>query len=113
MGMLDGYNEIETESIDFNERFVIKTQDPHTAFYILTPNFMENILTLDNTVKARTNMCFQGDYLYLSVYNNVDSFEIGKNINKKLLEQVRINMNANCNFIFSVLSELYHNERLF
>lgn len=100
MGMLDGYNEIETESVDFNERFVIKTQDPHTAFYVLTPNFMESILTLDNTVKARTNMCFQGDYMYLSVYNNVDSFEIGKNINKKLLGQVRVNMNANCNFIF-------------
>ena len=38
---------IETENIAFNNQFTAESEDGHTAFLILTPNFMESLITFN------------------------------------------------------------------
>lgn len=49
-------NEIKTENEDFNEKFLIRSDSEHDAFYILTPHMMEYIQQTD---------CIGGGDLYL------------------------------------------------
>lgn len=40
-------NRIEMESTEFNKTFNVYADTPHTAYFILTPHFMEHIMNLD------------------------------------------------------------------
>jgi hypothetical protein len=51
-------SDIETENTEFNQKYQILTDNPHTAFLILTPHFMEYIIKMDARAKANTSMCF-------------------------------------------------------
>lgn len=44
--LLDDDRMVEMEDIDFNEKFIVFTNDKHSAFYLLTPQFMEYIKKL-------------------------------------------------------------------
>lgn len=41
-----GLNEVEMEDVDFNQKFDVYAEDAHSAFYLLTPRFMEYIKML-------------------------------------------------------------------
>ena len=69
---------METENLAFNEQFQILTNDAHSAFYTLTPHFMEHILSADNMANGRTMLCFDEDRVHIAIDNNRDSFEIKK-----------------------------------
>lgn len=42
-----GLNKIEMESMEFNRTFNVYADTPHTAYFILTPHFMEHIMDLN------------------------------------------------------------------
>ncbi len=69
------YQKVEMESDDFNKRFKTYAQDPHDAFYILTPSLMEKITRLDDNNKGKLLLCFINNQLHVGIYDNKDSFE--------------------------------------
>ncbi|MBN2539922.1 MAG: DUF3137 domain-containing protein [Bacilli bacterium] len=74
--MRRGYNKVKLESIDFNKKFKTFATEEITAFYILTPDIMEAIHNLERRHQGRIGLSFHGDYLYVAINNNRDTFEV-------------------------------------
>ena len=70
------FNKVKMESVDFNKKFKIFTEEEITAFYILTPDIMESIFNLEKRNPGRISMSFLGDHLYVAINNNRDTFEL-------------------------------------
>jgi hypothetical protein len=106
---------IETENMDFNKRVHIETKDPHTAFYVLTPHFMEYILKAKKRANACTQMLFNGREVHIALHNGRDLFEpFGKNVfAMKNIQTLRMQMKWDVNYITGVIDELLLNENLF
>lgn len=54
---------VETEDADFNKKYNVYAEDKHSAFYLLTPQFMEyikNLYSRDNQI----TITFDGEKLY-------------------------------------------------
>lgn len=62
----------------FNNQFEIKTSDDQLAFYILTPQFMESIMRLDELADGYTNIEFRDTSVVVTLNNGRDSFEVKK-----------------------------------
>ncbi len=73
---------VETESEEFNKHFFIQADDLHDAFYILTPQFMEEVLVLNAKNKKDLTMCFYNNQLFIGLDNGKDSFELDLKNNK-------------------------------
>lgn len=107
-------NTIEVESETFNNQFEIKTNDDELAFYILTPQFMENIVRADELANGYTNILFKNNHVDLSMNNYVDSFEVTRNISgKKALDECRMAMRKDLNIILAIADEILTKDRIF
>ncbi|MDE6024023.1 MAG: DUF3137 domain-containing protein [Lachnospiraceae bacterium] len=105
---------ISLESEAFNNQFEVKTNDEELAFYILTPQFMENIVDADRLADGRTNICFGGDYVIIAIYNNRDAFELEKTLrNKKQLEKTREQMRGELREVLLIVDEILKKDKLF
>ena len=69
------FNKIKLEDEEFNSLFKIYAQDEEEAFYILTPQFMDKIKKVANTVSGSLLFCFIDNKLHIGLNNNNDSFE--------------------------------------
>lgn len=69
------YKLIETENSAFNKKFYIYAYNPHDAFYVLTPRFMEKLLFLSKNIKGRIMLCFVDNILHVGVDNVKPSFK--------------------------------------
>ncbi|MDR2558824.1 MAG: DUF3137 domain-containing protein [Oscillospiraceae bacterium] len=108
-------SDIETENIEFNQKFQIKTRDPHTAFYVLTPHFMEYILNAKRRAGAQVFMSFDRNQIHIALHNGRDLFEPS---NKKLfavsnIATLRMQMQWDVNYITNIIDEFLLNENLF
>ena len=106
------FESVETENTAFNETFDIRAENPMTAFLVLTPQFMEKLLEVNERVT--TNFCFTGDRLYMAVKSNKDRFELRGNIRtmddvERFRNQIRYDLKAT----LSLLDVLLANENLF
>ena len=72
----NGYSKIKMESVQFNKKFKTYSTDDLTAFYILTPDIMESIEKLERKHPGRIGLSFRGEYLYVAINNNKDTFEL-------------------------------------
>ena len=105
--------EVKTESDAFNKKYKILAQDPQTAFYILTPHFMEYVTAADNAADSVTYFCFYGSRARIAMKNNRDLFEFGK-LNKSMtLDWFRARIKSDIHYITGVVDELLKNEYLF
>lgn len=105
-------SDIETENFEFNKRFQILTKDPHSAFYILTPHFMEYILAADDTADTRIYLSFVENQVHIACYTDKDFFEFQKH-DAANLHQVRVRMKSELSYIIGIADELLKNEYLF
>lgn len=113
-GIKLGPEEIEVESVEFNNQFEITTDNKELAFYILTPHFMENIIKADELARGYTNIKFEDDRAKIAINNGHDAFEITKTIfNEKRLEEARQNMRNDLNVLLAIVDEILEKERLF
>lgn len=80
------YKTVKMEDEDFNKKFTIHAQDEHDAFYVLTPQLMERIKSLNEGLKGKMMFCFIDNKLHVALNNNKDSFEYS--VLKKLDENV-------------------------
>ncbi|MDE6024022.1 MAG: DUF3137 domain-containing protein [Lachnospiraceae bacterium] len=115
LGIKKGEEQTVTlESVEFNNQFEVKATDEELAFYILTPQFMENIVSADRLAEGRTNICVGSDRVDIAIHNNYDAFEFGNTMkNKKQLEESRARMRADLNKILSVVDEILKKDKLF
>ncbi len=73
------YQDVETESIAFNEKFSTYATDPHLAFYVLTPHKMESLMELEKMHPGQIGFAFIKNRLYVALNTGKDTFPIGKN----------------------------------
>jgi len=105
---------IELENEAFNNQFEVKTNDEELAFYILTPQFMENIIKADEYADGYTNISFTDEVVYIAINNGKDAFEVKKTMySVKGLEKARADMRQERNFILAVIDEILEKDRLF
>lgn len=105
---------VELENEAFNNQFEVKTDDEELSFYILTPQFMENIIKADEYAAGYTNICFKDETAYIAINNGKDAFEIKKTMyNKKRLEASRASMRRDRDIILAIIDEILEKDRLF
>ena len=84
------------------------------SFYILTPQFMENIIKADTYACGYTNIEFRGQNAFIALNTGRDSFEITKTvISKKSLDNSRQQMRGELNRILAVIDEILTKDNLF
>ena len=69
------YDPVTLESDNFNKEFRVYAQNPHDAFYILTPSFMERIQALTAHNKYKMMFCFSSNKLHIAIHGGGNSFE--------------------------------------
>lgn len=69
------FEKIETESITFNKMFKIYAEDGFETFYLLQPDFIQDLEDLGTEVKGRLILCFADNKLHIGINNGSDSFE--------------------------------------
>lgn len=70
--------DVETENVEFNKRFQIRTKDLQHAFYILTPHFMEYIIKADDLSDARMYFAFIENRIHILLGSEKNLFETTK-----------------------------------
>lgn len=106
-------SDVETENPAFNEQFQILTDDAHSAFYVLTPHFMEHILAADHKADGRTLLCFSGNQVHIAIHTGKDFFEIKKGSEIRDPEALKRRIQGELQYLTGILDELFHNKNLF
>ena len=110
--LLDQWQEIEMEDMQFNKEFEIQTTDPHETYYILTPHMMERIKRVSAANKGKTSMCFMHGWLYVLVKSSKKTFEVPfyKKIDAEFVDKKLYN---NIHTITNVIDELQIDKNIF
>jgi len=109
-------SDMETENAAFNKKFQILTRDPHTAFYVLTPHFMDYILAMDRQADARTYLCFSGRQAHVAFHNKKRNlFEVNtrKLRNENDIALLRGQIKQEAKYMTDIIDELLRNQYLF
>lgn len=107
-------SDLDTESEAFNTRYEIRTEDPHTAFYILTPHFMERLQEIDDQAGGRLFLLFEEGRVQIAIDNGHDSFEISSRAAEfKNLDALRGRFRSEICYLTDIIDELMENETLF
>jgi hypothetical protein len=104
--------DVETENTAFNEKFQI-LDDGHSALLILTPHFMEYVLSTDSKAHGRTRRCFSGDRVHIAVHNRKDLFEVKKKKELNNIPALKERIQGELKYLTDILDELFQNDNLF
>lgn len=66
---------IHTENPEFDKAFNIFCDNEASAFYVLTPQYMETLLQLRNNMHRKMIISIIGNLMYVGFYTEVDMFE--------------------------------------
>lgn len=105
-------SDIQTENDSFNKRFQLLTTDGHTAFFILTPHFMEFITAADAKANGNTLISFYGNRVCIAIDNDRDSFEANAK-QLKDIRRLRQAQRADIKYLTDIIDELMRNDFLF
>jgi len=96
-----GLKKIKMESIKFNSELKVYAGSEHEAFYILTPNFMEKLLFLDNKYLDKISFSFLDNKLSMAIDSRKDYFDIKpfRTVNKTIVSEYREELNDIKEFI--------------
>jgi hypothetical protein len=103
---------IETESAAFNKKYRIITGDGHSAFYLLTPHFMEQLVAADEVANSSTLFCFMDGKVHIALYSGRDSFDL-KGVKLDSMDNVRQKFRRDLKYMTDTMDELLRNDRLF
>ncbi|MFK5883813.1 MAG: DUF3137 domain-containing protein [Candidatus Izemoplasma sp.] len=70
------YNKVKLESVVFNKKFKTYSSNDHSAFYVLTPHFMESLMKFEKENKGKISFSFIDNMLYIGISNMRDTFEL-------------------------------------
>lgn len=71
-----GYSKVKLESVQFNKKFKTYSTSDHSAFYVLTPHFMEALMRFEQGNKGNIGFSFIDNKLYIGLSNFRDTFEL-------------------------------------
>lgn len=110
-GLFSGLEKIETESIEFNNKFGIRCTDEVEAFYILTPHFMETLLDIEKNMEGTIGFAFYKNKIHIGIFSYEDDFEIDwtESFDENLLAKHEFEIKR----IVRLLDCLYENVNLF
>lgn len=107
------YQKVKMESEEFNKKFRVYAQDPHDAFYIITPSLMEKIKRLEAANKGKLFLGFCNNQLHVGIHDGSDSFEPGSCFSKINEEEVMNRMSTDVGKITMFVDELELDNDLF
>jgi|GEM_PF-3246816 len=67
---------VDMESVEFNQHFHVYSSNPHEAFFQLTPDILESILHLDQSIGGALYFSFYQNSLNIAINNRINTFEI-------------------------------------
>lgn len=84
---------VKTESIEFNNNFHVFSESKHSAFYLLTPRFMEKVESFSKNAK-HVMFAFKDHKAYIAIHTERDAFNIKfeDTINEDYIEFVKVEM---------------------
>lgn len=106
-------SDVETENAAFNEQFQILTNDGHSAFYLLTPHFMERILAMDEKSSGKILLCFSGSHVHIAIHTGREAFAVKKDAELRNPESLKQRIRGELQPTIQILDELLQNESLF
>ena len=104
--------DVETENLAFNEQFEILTGDAHGAFRIMTPHFMELVLSADSKARSRTMLCFAGDRAHIALERSKFLFELNS-VSSIDADEMKLLVLKDIKYLTDIMDELFQNEYLF
>lgn len=105
------YNKVKLESVQFNKKFKTYATSDHSAFYVLTPHFMEALMRFEQKNKGKIYFSFIDNYLYIGINNFVDTFEL--KMFRKLDDSTFDDFKRELFVIKEVITELKLNNNIF
>ena len=106
-----GFKKVKLESIQFNKKFKTYSTSDHSAFYVLTPHFMEALMKFEQNNKGNISFSFIDSRLYIGINNFRDTFEL--RMFRKLDETVFDEFKRDLFVIKDVITELKLNNSIF
>jgi hypothetical protein len=103
---------IQMESEAFNRQFSVFCIDDHTAFYILTPHFMERLVAVDASAEGKSHFKFDKNRLQIAVKTGRDLFETSS-FKPPNVTSLRKKFQREIERLTTVLDEMLMHERLF
>lgn len=107
------YQKVKMESEEFNKKFRVYAQDPHDAFFIITPSLMEKIKRLEAANKGKLFLGFCNNQLHVGIHDGSDSFEPGSCFSKINEEEIMNRMSTDVSKITMFVDELELDNDLF
>jgi hypothetical protein len=106
-----GFKKVKLESVDFNKKFKTYSTSEHSAFYVLTPHFMEALMQFEKNNKGTIQFSFIGNRLCIGINNFRDTFEL--QMFRKLDDSVFEEFKRDLLVIKEVITELKLNNNIF
>ena len=110
---INAKSDVETENTAFNEQFQILTSDEHSAFYLLTPHFMECILSVDGKANGRTMLCFSSNQAHIAIHTGKEAFATKKDAELRNPEVLKQRIQGELQYVTRILDDILQNENLF
>ncbi len=106
-----GFKKVKLESVVFNKKFKTFSTSEHSAFYVLTPHFMEALMEFEKNNKGTIQFSFIGSRLYIGINNFRDTFELQmfRTLDEKVFEEFKRDLLV----IKEVITELKLNNNIF
>lgn len=102
---------VKMDNIEFEDEFVVYSDDQIEARYILTPSFMEKLLAFKKKTKHPIYISFIGESIHLAIAYNKDLFEPA--IFSSLLDlKVAMQYVQTLHLAIGIINELKLNEKL-
>ena len=102
---------VELESHDFNDTFKTYSTDPHTAFYVLTPQIINGLLKIEKNHPGELAFSFIGTKLHVTINNNLDTFEL--NMFRPLNEDAIKAFKSDLDIFKDIVTTLKLNRKIF
>jgi len=102
---------VQINNEDFDKKFTVRTRDPDTAFNILTPHFMELIMSARAVAGCGMHICFVDKHLHIGINTGKNSFAPCKKAPN--IPELREKVQQEIGLVKAILDEFLLNEWLF
>lgn len=94
-------NKVEMESIEFNSKFKVYATDDHTAFYLITPQFLTNLEILRDNTDGQLILAFINGKLHIALHTNKNSLEpkLFVKVDTKVINSIREELKVITDFL--------------
>lgn len=94
-------NKVEMESVEFNNKFKVYATDDHTAFYLITPQFLTSLEKLRDNTKGQLLLAFINGKLHIALHTNKNSLEpkIFSKVDAKVINSIRDELKVITDFL--------------